>query len=923
MGNQGVQSFYLLLALLLVPALLSAQQAIRVSGRITGMSGTGEIEALPYTNVTILTAKDSIFIKGTASDLDGNFRLSLTPKSRKDYLLKISYIGMKSVYLPINKNKATANLGDICLTEGMELAEVTVTAPLKAIEQVGDTTVINAAAYHTPEGSYLEELVKRIPGLEYERKTKSLTYNGLPINEININGESYFSGNNSMALENLPVEVISKIKVYNKKSELEKITGVDTGKENFVLDLQTPAKFDGMLTGNGEAGQGNHRKKDYTFIGNYFKQSGENATVIARSSNKNQQTDYKDNIQSNIATNFTKKFGKKFILTGNAIYNNHKQGDRSTAYNEQYLTTGNQYQASVGNSINGNKMASAILGIRWQIDKKTWLNLNGSFNYNRNENTNDSRQATFNANPNVDAKDPFANIADIPHDTRLNENTLQTLALGKRHQYEVNADVTRLLNEKGTSVSLTLRYNGGNGNNDNFTFSSTTYYQLQTTTGTDSLLYRNQYNTSPSRDRNQSSGLLLTHPLAKKLRLQLSYNLNYTKQNSDRNSYDLSRLTEEGSKSIGFLPDGYETGYTDSLSNRSHSRTLSHEVAVRMNYNDKTWDINTGISIQQEKRSIDQKNGLLRADTAMRNFNVQPSVKIVWKNKKTRIQFMYNGSTRQPLLSSLLSLTDNSNPLNISRGNPDLKPAYNQIIRLDAQNTDKGIFANLNWRNEFNSQIRGVAYNPTTGGRETYPVNINGNWNADFRLRYQKRIKLFNLSASTGAGYGQNVTLINEGQNANPGRSVTRTDRYNGSLRLAYLPKWGNVELNADWRYQHAANSLHETEIYTRNYTFGLDAYTELPGNLRLKTDAAYSFRNGTNIEKRADDQILWNAGISWRFLKKKQAEISAYWADILSDKKDFNRSTTANGFSETHTRQTGSYFIVSLKYNFNQSLHK
>ena len=572
MGNQGVQSFYLLLALLLVPALLSAQQAIRVSGRITGMSGTGEIEALPYTNVTILTAGDSIFIKGTASDLDGNFRLSLTPKSRKDYLLKISYIGMKSVYLPINKNKATANLGDICLTEGMELAEVTVTAPLKAIEQVGDTTVINAAAYHTPEGSYLEELVKRIPGLEYERKTKSLTYNGLPINEININGESYFSGNNSMALENLPVEVISKIKVYNKKSELEKITGVDTGKENFVLDLQTPSKFDGMLTGNGEAGQGNHRKKDYTFIGNYFKQRGENAAVIARSSNKNQQTDYKDNIQSNIATNFTKKFGKKFILTGNAIYNNHKQGDRSTAYNEQYLTTGNQYQASVGNSINGNKMASAILGIRWQIDKKTWLNLNGSFNYNRNENTNDSRQATFNANPNVDAKDPFANIADIPHDTRLNENTLQTLALGKRHQYEVNADVTRLLNEKGTSVSLTLRYNGGNGNNDNFTFSSTTYYQLQTTTGTDSLLYRNQYNTSPSRDRNQSSGLLLTHPLAKKLRLQLSYNLNYTKQNSDRNNYDLSRLTEEGSKSISFLPDGYETGYTDSLSNRSHLR---------------------------------------------------------------------------------------------------------------------------------------------------------------------------------------------------------------------------------------------------------------------------------------------------------------------------------------------------------------
>lgn len=158
------------------------------------------------------------------------------------------------MYLPINKNKAIINVGDVILTEGMELSEVIITAPVKAIEQVGDTTVINAASYHTPEGSYLKELVKRIPGLEYDRKTKTLTYNDLPINEINVNGESYFSGDNSMALENLPVEVISKIRVYNKKSELEKITSVDTGKENFVLDLQALSRFDGMLIGNGQAG---------------------------------------------------------------------------------------------------------------------------------------------------------------------------------------------------------------------------------------------------------------------------------------------------------------------------------------------------------------------------------------------------------------------------------------------------------------------------------------------------------------------------------------------------------------------------------------------------------------------------------------------------------------------------------------------
>ena len=911
----------LCLFILLIPAHLSAQQTKTVCGQVFSLSRDERKEILPYASIVLMGAKDSTFIKGTVSDPQGNFTLKYNARSRAGYLLQVSYTGMQPVFRKLKGNAPETNIGHIVLKEGVELGEVTVTAPIKAIEQVGDTTVINAAAYHTPEGSFLEELVKRIPGLEYDRKTKALAYNGVTIHEINVNGESYFSGDNSMALENLPVEVISKIKVYNKKSELEKITGVDTGKENFVLDLQTPQKFDGMLMGNGEVGQGNHRKKDYALTGNYFRQSGENVSLVARLSNKNQQTDYKDNRQSNIAANFTKKFGKKLTLTGNVMYGDYKQGNETTSTSEQYLTTGNQYQASAGTSVTGNKMASAIMGIRWQIDKKTYLNLSGNFSYSRNEGTNTGRQATFKADPGLDAKAPFIHAEEIPDNIRLNDNTQQSLNTGTNHQYGLNGDLTRILNDRGTSLSLTLRYTDSSGDNDNYTLSSTTYYQLQTAAGTDSLLYRNQYNASPTRNRNQSTGLLLTHPLTKKLRLQLSYSLNYTKQSSDRNSYDLSPFMN-GDEGIGYLPNDYESGYTDSLSNRSHSRTLGHEAALRMNYNDKTWNINAGISLQPESRSIDQKTGLLQADTTMHSINLQPSVMMSWRKKKTRLQLMYNGSTRQPPLLSLLSLTDNSDPLNISRGNPNLKPAYSQYVRLDAQDTGKGIFANLSWRNEFNSQTQAVTYNPTTGGRESYPVNINGNWNADARLRYTKRIKLFNLSANAGAGYSQNVALINEGQSAQPDRSETRTDRYNGNLRLSYLPQWGNIDLNVDWRYQHAANSLHGTDVYTRNYTFGLDVYADLPANFRLKTDAAYSFRNGTNIEQGADDQVLWNAGLSWRFLKKT-AEISAYWADILSDKKDYSRSTTANGFSETHTRQIGGYFMVSVKFNFNKTLNK
>ncbi len=124
-----------------------------------------------------------------------------------------------------------------------------------------------------------------------------------------------------------------------------------------------------------------------------------------------------------------------------------------------------------------------------------------------------------------------------------------------------------------------------------------------------------------------------------------------------------------------------------------------------------------------------------------------------------------------------------------------------------------------------------------------------------------------------------------------------------------------------NWRFQHSANSLRETNIYTRNYSLNLDAFVDLPSNLQLRTDAAYTFRNGTNIQKDESKEVVLNAGLTWRFLKKKRAEISAYWSDILCRKKDYSRNTSANGFSERHTQQIGSYFIISMKYRFNKPI--
>lgn len=915
-----------LILMLLFPITLFAQQRVDVTGKTLVVSNNGEgQEVLPYTNILVLEAGDSTLVKGVMSDAGGNFRLSFHAKKESPYLLKVSYIGMKPEFRALNTGKTKIHVGNIVLTEGLELSEVVVTAPIKEVELVGDTTVINADAYRIPEGSNLEELVKKIPGLEYDRQNKTLVYNGLPIAEINVNGEAFFAGNHALALENLPADLVSRIKVYDKRSEMEKFMGIKTGEENYVLDLQTKKEFNGTLMTSVAAGKGNNKKKEAELISNFFKTGGENLSVIAKSGNRNMTSANKDNRQDNVAVNFLKKFGKKIHLNGNVMYSNAINGNEGTSYYEQYLKTGNRYRYATSDRHNTNRMASTMLSMKWNIDKMTLLNLSGSFSAMKGTNGSDSRQATYNENPELDITAPFngEENGQTENDIRVNGIRMNSRSTSANRQYFLNADLTRRLNEKGSSLGLTMQYSEGRGKNEAFSVSSTTYYQLQDEWGNDSVLYRNQYYDSPNRNRKFSLGLILTQPLHKSLRAQLSYKFRRENQNNDRNTYDLSRFFDgTDDEPLYTLPEGYEAAYTDSLSNRSRSHTTAHEVALHLNYTDRTWEINAGLSVVPERQSLDQKTGRMQADTLRTSVNYYPAVTVLWHKKKTRVQLSYEGDTKQPGLTELLTLTDNSDPLNITRGNPSLRPSYNQRVRLEARDTKIGLNGDMTWANTVNSVTRAVTYNTQTGGIESYPVNVNGNWNARATVRYQKRIKRrFSVTARTGASFSQNVSLINEGQQEMPERSTTHNTTLNANLRLGYQPQWGGFDLTGDWRFRHSTNLLRETGDYTRDYRLGVNAYADLPGGIQLRSDVDYSFRNGTNITPGEDDQVVWNASLSWRFLGQKKAELSFYWADILSQKKNFTRSVSSSGLSERHTQQIGSWFMLSFKYRFNKQL--
>lgn len=913
-----INTWFLFLLLFFFPSALLAQQIRTITGKIQTVENGKKVgKDLPYANVVILEKKDSSFVKGAATDEKGNFRVQFPVQKGKNYLLKFSSLGMETAYRALNDTASVLRLGTIQLNEtGINLKETIVTAQIPEVKMEGDTTIINADAYPTPEGSYLQDLVKRIPGLEYDEKTQSLSYNGTPIREINVNGESFFSGNHRIALENLPADFIGKIKVYNKRSETERATGMDDGAENFVLDLQTKEEFNKTLLASASAGYGNYRKKELEGQFNFFRKGGENLSLMLRSSNTNQNTTYKDNLNRSLGVNFTRKFGSSFSLNGNIQQNLNRNGGVSSTYHEQYLSSGNQYSFSSGGTRQEMKSFLSNLNAVWEIDKQTQFNFFSNMGLNRNESENNSVNATFNAPPGIDLTAFDPDLEKIPDSIRLNNNDNRVSNTNRMQYYNGSANFTRRLNEKGSNLSLSLTHSNTTGTGHNFSVSRTTYFQLPDAAGNDSVLHRNQYQRSPQNNHSWGARLAFTQPLGEKTRLQFSYQWNTRKEQDYRDTYDLSVFAGDEAVEYGKLPAGYTEGYTDSLSNRSSSRTQGHTLGLRLNYNDRTWNLNFGFSAAPEQRTIDRRIGKLQADTTLQTCDLRPSARAEWRKKDSRLSLNYNGGTSQPSLSALIPLTDNSDPLYITRGNTGLKQSFNHNLQLNLHNPVKGWMANIGWGTVQNSITQAVLYNEQTGGRETYPVNINGNWNLNTFLLWNKRKGLFSFQLNGRGFYSNNVSLVNENRSAIPERSRTRSSNLGGNAQFGYQPRWGGLYFSSNNFFQQSVNSLTDSRTHTRNYSFRLEGYGNFPFGLSIRSDASYHFRNGTNLQGNDNDEILWNVSALWRFLKKKQAELSINWIDILADQKNYERNSMADGFYERHTQLLQGYFLITFKYN-------
>lgn len=830
-------------------------------------------------------------------------------------------------------------MGNIELaTDAVMLQEAVVVAEAPQVTVVEDTLMYNSSAYRTPEGAMLEELVKKLPGAEID-DDGNVKINGKDLKKIMVDGKEFFGGDVKTGLKNLPVDMVDKLKTYDKKSDLARVTGIDDGEEETVLDLTVKKGMNQGWFGNADLGAGTKDRYTGRMMLNRFVDKTQ-FSIIGSANNVNDQGfsggGGGPRWRSNNGLNATKMLGANFAtqtnkleLGGSVRYNFQDADISSINSSERFLQNGNSYSNSNNKNRNKGTNLNADFRMEWKPDTLTNIIFRPNFSYGRTNNASRSESGTFNEDPFNLIVNPndylnFDNLSDDPlKDIRVNATNSASLSKGKSLSGNATLQVNRKLNNRGRNLTFRGVFGYGDNDNDQYTQSETRYYQLLNHLGGDSILYRNQYITTPTRNYNYTAQVTYSEPIAKATFLQFSYQFQYKYSKSDKTTFDLLDYPDWAIG--GALPSGYESHTVDSLSKNAEYRYYNHDASVGLRFIRPKYQLNVGMSFQPQNSTLSYKKGDYMIDTTRTVFNFAPNMDLRFRfSKVSQLRFTYRGRSNQPTMENLLPITDNSNPLNIRMGNPGLKPSFAHTMRLfyNTYNAEKqrGIMTHFSFTATQNSISNSTRYNEETGGLITRPENINGNWNAFgmFGFNTALKNKKYTINTFTNVNYQNNVAFLynqdTKNNDRNTSTGLTLGERVTGS----YRNDWFEFSLNGSINYTAERNKLrpeNNQEPYT--YSYGASTNITMPWKMTLATNIANQSRRGYRDSSMNRDELIWNAQLAQSLLKGA-ATVSFEVYDILRQQSNISRSLSADMRSVSEYNGINSYCMVHFIYRLN-----
>lgn len=943
---------YLLLLLALLPLTAFAQKAT-ISGTVVDSNG----EPLPSATVVIMNP-DSSQVTGQSTAADGTFKLQTKVG---DYILRVSFIGYKTVWrnVSLTKQNRSALLGEITLHDNAKLMkDAVVTAAAAQVEMKADTFVYNADAFRIPAGSNFEALLKKFPGAEITEEG-TIKINGKEVKKILVNKKEFFGSDTKTTLKNLQANMVSQVKAYDRQSDYTRVTGIDDGEEETVLDLTIKKGMGEGWRLNVDAGAGTEHRYNSNLRLTRFMETWRVA-VFGNANNTGDRgwggfgrgggglTASKMGGGDFAWMNNKEEGQAGFLEIGGNVRYNHTSTDNLTRSNSQTFVTSavSQYVNSLSQNYGSNSSVNGDLRLEWQPDSLTNIQFRPSFSYSDNNSEGYSSNVTFNDDPYAAGMVNPLNEYSTFNDTdsiRVNANTRQNFNDNDSRNVNGWLQINRRLLKAGRNITLDL---GGNYSESDGTSNSRSLIHYYRNKATD-LTFNNQRNTSPSESWNWRARLSYSEPIFKGANLQFSYQFQRRFSDSDRSLYtnlqdmmetQFAGLTDEQIATqlyAGYLARVDSLQLTKDLHNSQYAKynEYNHDASVMFRYQVGDFRLNAGVSMQPQRTHMIYQKNSKDFDITRDVFNWAPRVDLRWKISNTsQWRLRYNGRMSQPSMTNLLDVEDNSDPLNISLGNPNLKPSwtnnfntfYNNYIPERQMGWNLG--AGFNQTN--NSISTATTYDTETGVRTTRPENINGNWNtwvwAGFNTALGKQ-KYWNFSTNVNFNYNNQVGYMQQAGSLNSVKSTTKRLTVGDNIRLNYRYDWGesgygiDFGLNGGFDYSHARNDIQTSaNLDTWSFNYGGNFMVNTAWGMTFSTDLSEQSRRGYNDNSMNTNELIWNLQLQQGFFRDRSLNITLEWYDVLGQRSNISRSISATQRSDTWTNAIYSYGMIRVIYNLN-----
>ena len=928
----------------LVLLLLSMASMMAQSGEDQGLTVSGNVhdaelkEPMVQATVQLFRKRDSTFVGGTVTDLRGNF--SVEAPANGVYKLKISSVGYQSIEREVTlRRNQNQEMGLLLMSpESVMLKEAVVTGRAAQVIVKKDTLVYNPDAYRTPEGSPIEELIKRIPGAEVD-EDGNITINGKAVKKILLDGKEFMLGDVETALKNIPVNIIQNMKFYDQQSDQARITGIEDGEKETVIDFTIKKGMNRGYMTNLDLAAGTEHRYASRGMGSSFTDKTR-FVILGNFNNKDENAGWWNrrglNSRKMLGTNLNYDDGDKLKIDASVRWN-HRGGDNlnenasENFYSETSRTFSNSYSQSYSRSNNwwGN------VRVEWKPDTLTNILLRANGSIGTNDGTGKSASATFDADPYLYVEDPLNSLAPLaPY--LVNHNNSANLSYGENKNTWAMLQFYRRLNPRGRNITLRVEGNLGDNKDRSVSNNEVFLHRVKNQYGQDSTYFTARYNTTPSDNKGYVLSVLYSEPLWKGAHLQANYELRYSQNKSDRQTYDFSRMPVNPFASV--VPEYREwdpwlggisplDDYLDrNLSRYSEYKNYTHNIRLTLRHWQEEYDYNVGFLVQPQHSNFIQDYRGVYVDTVRNVTNLTPTFDFHYKfSDQQNIWVHYRGDTRQPEMTQLLDITDDSNPLYITQGNPGLKPQFTNSLNVYYNNYiqkyKRSVVFYVNYRHIRNSISNMVRYNPVTGGSISRPENINGNWNVNGGFTFNTALDSaahWNVGADTRIRYNNYVSYVAQ-HLADAAKNTTKTTNINERLTASYRNNWLEVSLDGQLNYQHSRNELQPSaDLDTWQFNYGGQFLLRLPLDFEVSMNLHERSRRGYNDASMNTNELIWNGQISKPFLKNKSLIVALNFYDLLKQQSNYERWVNATGRSDTRYNSINSYAMLHVRYRLN-----